>query len=127
MFVPVNKSAEERTTIKNAQPTSQLKSRTDDLKASDEDVQLTVTPALVAKSHVASLLEYCKAGVSQPQFHQQAVTDDVGKTKHKVWIVMGNEKLELPVTFATISEGQERVAKQVLGRLQSREKKNELL
>jgi hypothetical protein len=145
MSVPVNKSAEERTTIKNAQPTSQLKSRTDDLKASDEDVQLTVTPALVAKSHVASLLgtslaapvrlnnlsqlytEYCKAGVSQPQFHQQAVTDDVGKTKHKVWIVMGNEKLELPVTFATISEGQERVAKQVLGRLQSREKKNELL
>jgi hypothetical protein len=116
------------------------------LKTSDEDIQLTVTPAPVAKSHVASLLgtslaapvrlnnlsklyaDYCtKAGVSQPQFHQQAVTGNVGKTMHKVWIVMGNEKLELPVTFATVSEGRERVAKQVLGRLRSREKKDDLL
>jgi hypothetical protein len=38
---------------------------------------------------------------------------------------MGNEKLELPVTFATESEGRERVAKQVLSRLHSQGKKKD--
>jgi hypothetical protein len=41
---------------------------------------------------------------------------------YKVWIVMGSEKLELPVTFATVGEGEERVSKQVLNRLRSLEK-----
>lgn len=42
---------------------------------------------------------------------------------YKVWIIMGSEKLELPVTFSNIDEGRERLAKQVLGRLRKADKK----
>jgi len=62
--------------------------------------------------------DHCtEEGISRPQFYQKAITDDNGKTTHKVWIIMGNEKLQLPITFTTVDEGHERVAKQVLGRL----------
>jgi len=96
----------------------------DGVQVSDDDAQLRVT-TIPPKSHVTSLLDYCgKEGVALPQFHQKAITDDKGKVSHKVWVIMGNEKLELPVTFATVIEGRERVAKQVLGRLRSKGKSN---
>jgi len=117
--VQVNNTAEEHTATKS----SQQKSSTDDMQLSDEDAQLKITPAPIVKSYVTSLLDLCtKQGAPQPQFHQKPVTDDSGKITHKVWIIMGNEKLELPVTFTTVGEGRERVAKQVLGRLRSQGK-----
>jgi hypothetical protein len=70
------------------------------------------------------ILDYCdKDGSPRHQFHQEVVTDGDGKTGHKVWVIMGMERLELPVTFASLNEGRERVAKQVLGRLRSQGKK----
>jgi hypothetical protein len=114
------------------------------MRTPNADTQLKAIPAPVTKFHVESLigtfldlamfhtagithktLDYCtKEGVAQPQFHQMAVTDDSNKIIYKVWIILGDEKLELPVTFATVNEGRERVAKQVLGRLRSQGKKN---
>ena len=38
---------------------------------------------------------------------------------------MGSERLELPVAFSTVVEGEERVAKQVLNRLRSQAKGKE--
>lgn len=73
-------------------------------------------------------LDYCsKKGLPEPLFHDKIATDakgkiSPGKLMHKVWIVMGGEKLELPVTFRRVNEGRERLAKQVLGRLRSQEK-----
>ena len=135
------KSADGRRVVKCSQRKSPP---TNDMQTPNADTQRKVTPAPVTKFHVESLigmfldlamsltagitqktLDYCtEEGVAQPQFHQMAVTDDSGKITYKVWIILGNEKLELPVTFATVNEGRESVAKQVLGRLRSQGKKN---
>jgi len=58
-----------------------------------------------------------------PSFHDEIVTDDKGQNGHK--ICLGMERLGLPVAFPNLSVGRERVAKQVLGRLQSRTKTGE--
>lgn len=68
-------------------------------------------------------LDHCdKEGLPRPQFHNEPVTDDEGKNGHKVWVILGKERLELPIAFPSLREGRERLAKQVLGRLLSRGK-----
>jgi hypothetical protein len=106
--------------------------------------KLRVTVERAPKSHVTALLgarmnvietrrtiltkrhlDFCDGiGLSQPQFHHEIVTDSEGKNAHKVWVVLDLERLELPVTFPSLSVGRERVAKQVLRRLRSRANKN---
>jgi hypothetical protein len=72
------------------------------------------------------LPDYCsQERTTLPQFHHEMVVDsNTGVSRHKVWVRLGTERLELPVTFSSLSEGQERVARQVLNRLRSREKKD---
>lgn len=54
-----------------------------------------------------------------PEFGSKLKHDDEGNGTFSVWIVLGNERMELPNTFNTENEGRERVARQVLKRLRS--------
>ncbi|KAF9005117.1 hypothetical protein BDQ17DRAFT_1471311 [Cyathus striatus] len=75
------------------------------------------TPEYVPSSNVAELLAFCfRQNIPQPQFHDEKQ----GLSKHKVWVVHGAERLELPIAFNSVSEGRERLAKQTLQRLRSR-------
>ncbi|KAI0065180.1 hypothetical protein BV25DRAFT_1822296 [Artomyces pyxidatus] len=74
------------------------------------------------KSYKAALVEYCaKASLPTPQFFNSASEgtsdDDKG---YKLWIILGNERLELPTTFKLVNDGEERLAKKVLMRLRSK-------
>jgi hypothetical protein len=54
------------------------------------------------------------AGRPLPQiFHEQAA-DGV-----RVWIVMGKERLELPTRWKSLAEGEDRLCRQVLKRMQA--------
>ncbi|KAL5514022.1 hypothetical protein ACEPAG_2783 [Sanghuangporus baumii] len=81
------------------------------------------TPVSASKdsiSHVQQLLRYCESeSLSSPEFGSKQVKNERGEEEFKVWIVMGKERLELPVTFTSENEGRQRVAKQVLQRLRS--------
>ena len=41
--------------------------------------------------------------------------------QYKVWVVLGEERLELPRTYTVIEEGEEKMARKVLRHLRSRE------
>ncbi|OJT06754.1 hypothetical protein TRAPUB_2391 [Trametes pubescens] len=50
-----------------------------------------------------------------PQFcHEILKGEQAGEPQHKVWVIIGKMKFELPITFASLSQGQEKVAKKVL-------------
>ncbi len=59
-----------------------------------------------------------KENLPSPQFCSEVVHEQ-GESKHKIWVVIGKQKLELPTTFTSLSQGQERVAKKVLEQLRS--------
>ena len=79
--------------------------------------------------HLCDFADYCnRKGLTRPQIHHEVVPAgqaNSGGGLYKVWFVMGSERLELPVTFSTLGEGEERVAKQVLNRLRSQAKGKE--
>ena len=53
-----------------------------------------------------------------PQFCHEIVKDEHGaEPKHNVWVIIGKTKFGLPVTFSSLSQGQEKVAKKVLDQL----------
>lgn len=96
-------------------------------------------------SFVQQLIDYCKSHkLDLPEFggkikHEEVDDGDDGddgdvgnncdnnanekkqkqKDKYAVWIVLGNERMELPNLFDSENEGRERVARQVLKRLRS--------
>ncbi|KLO11981.1 hypothetical protein SCHPADRAFT_941628 [Schizopora paradoxa] len=76
-----------------------------------------------SRTNVELLYDYCKAekmdGTRRPVFSEQKVENSDGTSGHKVWVVMGTQKLELPLVFKTVGEGKERLARQVLQRLKS--------
>jgi len=85
-------------------------------------VQSQAPPAKTVQSYVAVLLDFCKrSNMDPPQFSSELT--DAGQ--HKVWVVMGRERLELPMTFVSVDEGQERTAKKVLSRLRKQQKEKE--
>ncbi|KII84788.1 hypothetical protein PLICRDRAFT_179128 [Plicaturopsis crispa FD-325 SS-3] len=91
---------------------------------SEGSPKLKVTVHEPPKSHVQQLLEHCdQKSIPRPHFHDELVADPKGDKAHKVWVIMGKERLELPVTFPDVQKGRERVAKQVLARLRSGENK----
>lgn len=64
--------------------------------------------------------EYCTQNrITSPQWHS---SESGSKGRYKVWCIMGNERMELAVDFANVDEGKERISKQVLNRLRSKEK-----
>lgn len=66
-------------------------------------------------------LGYCEnEGLPWPEFGSKQMKNERGEGVFKVWIVMGKERLELPLAFLSENEGRQRVAKQVLQRLRSR-------
>ena len=66
-------------------------------------------------------LDYCKANKQPtPQWCNEIVkADGNSEPKHKVWVVIGKTKFELPVTFNSLSDGQEKLAKKVVKQLQA--------
>jgi len=69
-------------------------------------------------------IEYCKAhGHPLPRFFD--VLDNSGgpgaAVRYKVWVSLGSERLELPTTYTAVCEGEEKLARKVLGHLRSRE------
>lgn len=58
-------------------------------------------------------------GLPTPQFFHEIVKEEQGESKHKVSVIVGKQKFELPITFSSLSQGQERVAKKVLEQLRS--------
>ncbi|KAI0367916.1 hypothetical protein BV20DRAFT_981087 [Pilatotrama ljubarskyi] len=71
------------------------------------------------KTNVAALFDYCRtAGMPTPQFcHEILKGEHAGEPKHKVWVIIGKMKFELPIEFSSLSQGQEKVAKKVLDQL----------
>lgn len=77
------------------------------------------------------ITEYCNAqGHPRPRFFN-APDDTCGDdgevgaacpVRCRVWVVLGQQRLELPTTYARIEEGEEKVARKVLHRLCSRDK-----
>jgi len=57
-----------------------------------------------------------------PELHSEVVpsTSGSGVNEHKVWMIVGKERLELPNTHASLSVAQEKLAKLVLSRLTKR-------
>lgn len=53
-----------------------------------------------------------------PKFcHEILKGEHAGESQHKVWVIVGKTKFELPITFTSLSQGQEKVAKKVLDQL----------
>lgn len=67
-------------------------------------------------SQSACATDHCRnAGMPTPQFcHEILKGEQAGEPQHKVWVIIGKMKFELPITFASLSQGQEKVAKKVL-------------
>ncbi len=64
-------------------------------------------------------IDYCaKSKLPPPEFCHE-IAQGKGDSMHKVWIIIGKQKYELPVQYASLSQGQERVAKKVLEQLHS--------
>jgi hypothetical protein len=76
--------------------------------------------------------EYCKVHRHpQPRFFNAPGDIDADAVevvgadnpmRYRVWVVLGQERLELPTTYVRIEEGEEKVARKVLHRLCSRDK-----
>lgn len=63
--------------------------------------------------------DYCRSsGLAVPEFRNEIVTESRGENRHKVWVMVGNKKLEVSTTFVSLSQGQEKVARQALVQLQ---------
>jgi len=75
------------------------------------------------RTNVELLYDYCKTekmdSSNLPAFSDTMVKNEDGTSGHKVWVVMGTQRLELPLVFKSADEGKERLAKQVLQRLKS--------
>ncbi|KAH0835651.1 hypothetical protein J3R83DRAFT_9402 [Lanmaoa asiatica] len=70
-------------------------------------------PGGTSTSHVNKLIDYCAIrGCGVPSFHEMQ-----SQGRFQVWIVIGQERFDLPRTYRTVEEGRQRVAKQVLARL----------
>lgn len=72
------------------------------------------------------LIEYCKAsGHPRPRFFDAPLDEgaavDAAAPRYKVWVVLGQERLELPAAYAKVEEGEEKVAKKVLQRLRAQD------
>ncbi|OBZ72869.1 putative transporter C11D3.18C [Grifola frondosa] len=81
--------------------------------------KVTIAVESAPKTSVTALYDYCaSAGLPNPQFYNEIVKGE--KTPgHKVWVIIGKQKLELSATFPSLSQGQERVAKRVLEQLRA--------
>jgi len=68
-------------------------------------------------------VEYCKAGGHPcPRFFNAPVEEGAGDAlQYKVWVVLGEERLELPTGYAEIEEGEDKVARKVLQRLRTQD------
>ena len=49
--------------------------------------------------------------------HEISGNTSSGDPKYKVWVVIGKTKYELPMTFTSLNQGQEKVAKKVVEQL----------
>ena len=49
--------------------------------------------------------------------HEFSGNTSSGEAKYKVWVVIGKTKYELPMTFTSLHQGQEKVAKKVVEQL----------
>ncbi|KAH9984915.1 hypothetical protein BJV77DRAFT_1086925 [Russula vinacea] len=77
---------------------------------------------MVSASSKEELFEYCTVhGHPRPQFFD-ALDDSGGAAavRHKVWVVLGSERLELPTAYPGVHEGEEKMARKVLRHLRSR-------
>ena len=64
--------------------------------------------------------EYCKANAHPcPRFEEGAADTDA--PRYKVWIVLGQERLELPTTYVKVEDGEEKLARKVLQRLRAQD------
>ncbi|KAI0925302.1 hypothetical protein AcV7_005578 [Taiwanofungus camphoratus] len=82
--------------------------------------KVTIAVEPPPKSHVTALYDHCRTvGLPTPQFFHEIVKEEQGESKHKVSVIVGKQKFELPITFSSLSQGQERVAKKVLEQLRS--------
>ncbi len=63
-------------------------------------------------------VDYCNDhGMPTPQWGQELSNGDV--RKHKVWVVIGKMKFEIPVPFSSLSQAQERVAGKVVNQFKA--------
>ncbi|KAI8976408.1 hypothetical protein BD414DRAFT_539383 [Trametes punicea] len=81
--------------------------------------KVTIAVASTPKTNVTALYDHCRTtGLPTPQFcHEILKGEQAGEPEHKVWVIIGKTKFELPVTFSSLSQGQEKVAKKVLDQL----------
>ncbi|CDO68523.1 hypothetical protein BN946_scf184998.g20 [Trametes cinnabarina] len=81
--------------------------------------KVTIAVEAGPKTYVAALYDHCRnAGMPDPEFRSEIVQDGrADEPKHNVWVIIGKTKFELPVTFSSLSQGQEKVAKKVLDQL----------
>ncbi len=65
--------------------------------------------------------DYCnQCNKPTPQWYHEIIKGDVSSdSKHKVWVIIGKTRFELPVTFPSLSEGQEKLAKKVVHQLKA--------
>ena len=68
-------------------------------------------------------VDYCNTTqISQPQWSHEIIKGNgTGEPKHKVWVVIGKTKYELPITFSSLSQGQEKIARKVVDQLKASE------
>ena len=65
-------------------------------------------------THVLLATDFCENnGRPKPRWGHEPD----GKGKHKVWVIVEKTKYELPMTFSSLADGQERVAKKVFAQL----------
>lgn len=67
-----------------------------------------------------SVLAHCSDTAQEPPVFRQK---EIKPGEFKVWVEMNKTRFELPSSFPTVAEGKERVARQVLARLRSLNKK----
>ncbi|KAF8258505.1 hypothetical protein EI94DRAFT_1911940 [Lactarius quietus] len=89
----------------------------------------TPVPELITSTYTPSckeeLIEYCKAaGHPCPRFFDTPLDEaamDTANSRYKVWIVLGQERLELPAAYAKVEDGEEKLARKVLQRLRAQD------
>ncbi|KAI0822152.1 hypothetical protein BC628DRAFT_1422075 [Trametes gibbosa] len=86
---------------------------------SKKSAKVTIAVEPPSKTHVTALYDHCRnANLSAPQFCSEILKGEhVGEPQHKVWVIIGKMRFELPITFSSLSQGQEKVAKKVLDQL----------
>ena len=65
------------------------------------------------------LIDHCKeVNLPEPEWrHEFSGYTSWGERKYKVWVVIGKTKYELPMTFTNLHQGQEKVARKVVGQV----------